>query len=971
MAIPKKIKENILHAIKEINEIKKLSNNANENDTDIKSPTDISNKEYNTISYKLGKTLIDSKKDMVSAISTPRKLFGIYLESKNRLQESDIKYLEKSKVVVRNVGKLNNVIGYKRIDDFISEEIHSNNENVSLQSLINIFGIKSGDKVFTLSDNKVYFETKSNEPIYTTSQKIWTTSSYTKKIINANFDLKKSDELDLVVIISFFDDNSKNRIHYNMLPINKNLNIAIPQNATYFNLGLKVTGEGVLEKKKIKLGGIQESIPITTIDYNLDDGISIIIPSYKGEKTIIDTLESIEKQKNINLDLLEIIIVINGEKDSTEEKIIEFSNNQKHLNIVCSYTNELGASEARNIAIKQASKEYLVFCDDDDLLSDEYLSGLYKIRNPESIGFCSIYDMKEDGQIVKDNNINTKLIRSLTDNVHNIENFTSAITMIASKIIPTKNIKDIVFDKSLRSGEDVVFFTDYYIRYNPKLIMCSNEETYYIRRLRDNSVSRQKMSFEFNVSQRLDVMKSLLSLKTSTYKKEQLEFIDSKIRAQCGFIVSYLKENPKEYKNIHLAIVKKDIKSFPYRYLQDRVGLTDPSLLVISYCHPPFVDTSAVVAAKRVFEFDEICDVVCADMSKVRAINPELSKINRHLIRDSFVLSTNPTFGGWSGIYEFASAIDFLVDDKNYTSVYSRSFWPASHFAAFEYKRKHPEVKWIAEFSDPIILDIEGNARKADISIDWVKEIIADFGLDYSLINEDNLYVWCELIVYIFADEIIFTCENQRKLMTNSFPHQKYINRIENHNQIIPHPTLPKEFYESNQIDYKLDESKVNFAYFGAFYKTRRLDDLIDALHSYKSNVGKYKKLKSPLIHIFTEQVDAAKEMVEEEGLDKYFIINNYVNYFDFLNISKAMDVLIVNDAKAKDMFGFNPYLPSKLSDYLGSSSKIWGFYEKNSAISFGSKENYYTELSKGEGFKTLIQILSESLNRDLIESRF
>ncbi len=970
MAISKKIKSNILHSVKEINEIKKLLTDKNIESLEVKQSEYLTDKEYDTISYKFGKTLIDSKKDIASAISAPRKLVSIYLESKKRSQKKDIKLLETSKVIVRDSENHTKTISYKKIDDFIVSE-ENIEEDISSQKLIDIFGIKSGKKVFTLTDEKIYFETIPSEPVYTASQKIWHTSKYSNSIVTASFNFKKADSLDLVVIISFFDNKSNNRIHYNMLPINKNLNITIPPNAVYFNLGLKVTGEGVLEKQKIMIGDASQPSPTKTKNYSLDEGMSIIIPSYKGEKTIIDTLESIKKQKNINLDLLEIIIVINGEKDSTEEKIIEFSNNQKHLNIVCSYTNESGASEARNIAIEKASKEYLIFCDDDDLLSDEYIAGLYKIRDLESIGFCSIYDMKEDGQIVRDNNINRKLIQSLTDSNYNVENFTSAITMIASKIIPTKNIKDMLFDKNLRSGEDVVFFTDYYVRYNPKLIMCKNEKTYYIRRLRENSLSRKEMSFDFNVVQRLDVLKSLLNLKNSILKEEQLQFIDTKIRAQCGFIINYLKENPKEYKNIHLAIVKKDIKSFPYRYLQDRANLTDPSLLVISYCHPPFVDTSAVVAAKRVFEFNEICDVVCADMSKVRAINPELSKINRHLVRDSFVLSTNPTFGGWSGIYEFASAIDSLVDDKNYTSVYSRSFWPASHFAAFEYKRKHPEVKWIAEFSDPIILDIEGNARKADISIDWVKEIIADFGLDYSLINEDNLYVWCELIVYIFADEIIFTCENQRKLMTNSFPHQKYINRIENHNQIIPHPTLPKEFYESNQIDYKLDESKVNFAYFGAFYKTRRLDDLIDALHSYKSNVGKYKKLKSPLIHIFTEQVDAAKEMVEEEGLDKYFIINNYVNYFDFLNISKAMDVLIVNDAKAKDMFGFNPYLPSKLSDYLGSSSKIWGFYEKNSAISFGSKENYYTELSKGEGFKTLIQILSESLNKDLIESRF
>lgn len=959
MAISKKIKSNVLHSINEINEIKKLLIDKNAEILEVKQSEYLINNEYKTISYKLGKTLIDSKKDIASAISAPRKLISIYLESKTRTKKGTIKLLETSKVIVRDSNSPIRTIIYKKIDDFmVSEE--NIEEDINLQKMIEMFGIKSGEKIFKLTDEKIYFETKSSQPLYTVSEKFWATSKYSNSIIRASFNFRKASNLDVVVIISFYDDKSKNRIHYNMLPINKNLNITIPIEAVSFSLGLKVMGEGVLEKQKIIISDAPQISSIKYKNYNLEEGISIIIPSYKGEETIIDTLDSIRNQKRIDLNLLEIIIVINGEKDSTIDKVNEFSKKYNHLDIKLSYTSKTGASEARNIAIKKSTKEYLVFCDDDDLLSQEYLSGLYNIRDLDSIGFCSIYDMKESGQIIKDNNINRKLAISLTDNKYNVDNFTSAITMIASKIIPTKNIKEMLFDKQLRSGEDVVFFSDYYVRYNPKLIMCSNEETYYVRRLRDNSVSRQKMSFDFNVNQRLDVIKSLLSLKTPKYEKEQLGFIDSKIRAQCGFIVSYLKENPNDYKNIHLAIVEKGIDSFPYRYLQDRAGLTDPSLLVISYCHPPFVDTSAVVSAKRVFEFNEICDVICADMSAVRAINPELSKINRHLVRDSFVLSTNPAFGGWSGIYEFASAVESLVNDKTYASVYSRSFWPASHFAAFEYKRLHPEVKWIAEFSDPIILDIEGNTRKADISYDWVKQVVKDFGLDYSLEQEDNLYVWCELIVYLFADEIIFTCENQRKIMLDKFPHQDNIIAAKDRSEIIPHPTLPREYYESNKSNYQLDSDKVNFAYFGAFYKTRRLDDLIEALRSYHINRADYKKSKQPIIHIFTEQTDSAYEMIQEEGLENYFIINPYFNYFEFLSISERMDVLIVNDANAREVFGINPYLPSKISDYVGSNSAVWAFYEEGSAISEFKDVQYFTESGSSQAHVTLSEILNE-----------
>ena len=125
MAISKKIKGNISHAIKEINEIRKLHAGKNIKDLEIKSSTSLADKEYNTISYKLGKALIDSKKDMVSAISTPRKLIVIYLESKRRSKTKNIKYLENAEVIVRDAQKSIGIVDYKKIDDFIVLYIHN------------------------------------------------------------------------------------------------------------------------------------------------------------------------------------------------------------------------------------------------------------------------------------------------------------------------------------------------------------------------------------------------------------------------------------------------------------------------------------------------------------------------------------------------------------------------------------------------------------------------------------------------------------------------------------------------------------------------------------------------------------------------------------------------------------------------------------------------------------------------------
>lgn len=958
MVFSKNLRNKLSNAIEKINRIKNSSSDNNQ--INVEPFLKTSNGEYNTISYKLGKILLDAKKDIPSALSTPKKLCELYFESERRKVNKNTKNHSSPKLSKKRNESSKKESRYKKIEDFLEKSIDISSS--SFQDFREAFGIHSGERIHILNQKKVFFDSDEGIPIYTKSKKIYKINSEIRQGINLKFNFEVSKHVDVVVIVSFFKSDSKERLSYNMLPINKSINIYVPEGSEYFSLGLKVLGQGFVKYKDTTFNNIKSAVKDLAINAEpaLEDGISIIIPSYKGEVTLFDTLESIVNQKGIDFSLLEIVIVMNGEKDKTEEKLIRFAEEKDFLTINYSYSSIAGASRARNIAIQKATKSFIVFCDDDDMLSEEFLAGLYQVRSLNSIGFCQIYDLKNDGQLLKDNPINQRLLSALDVEEPNLDSFTSALTMIACKILPTKNLRRMRFNEDLKSGEDVSFFSEYYIKFEPKLVMSSNKNTYYIRRLVSNSISRQAVSFDFNVLQRLDVISDLILLKRKL-TKVQLEFVDSKIRAQCGFIIRYLKDNPADYRKVHLSIIQKGIDLFPYRYLQDRLGMVSPTILIISYCHPPFVDTSAVVASKRAFEFNELCDVICADMSSIRGINSDLPKINEHLVRDSFVLSTIPSFGDWNGISDFCDSTISITQNREYEKIYSRSFWPASHFAAFEYKRKNPDVKWIAEFSDPVVFDIEGKVRDSLISKEWIREVVNDFNLDANLMNEDNLYIWCELIVYLCADEIIFTCENQKELMLSQFPYPKSILNSKGIVNIIPHPTLPSEYYESKNSDYKINDKNLNFAYFGAFYKTRRLDDLIAVLRFHKNNIEKFKGPKNPLVHIFTEQIDSAKSMIEKEGLENYFIINPYVDYFEFLNVSRHMDVLIVNDAKANEVFNINPYLPSKLSDYLNSGSEIWAFYEEKSTLSLVKGINYKSKLGD---INTAVQTFYKILNQ-------
>ncbi len=65
----------------------------------------------------------------------------------------------------------------------------------------------------------------------------------------------------------------------------------------------------------------------------LTEGISVILPTFRGEKWILKCLGSLSKQ-TLDKKLYEIIIIINGEKDNTESLIDTFKKKNNDLNII-------------------------------------------------------------------------------------------------------------------------------------------------------------------------------------------------------------------------------------------------------------------------------------------------------------------------------------------------------------------------------------------------------------------------------------------------------------------------------------------------------------------------------------------------------------------------------------------------------------------------------------------------------------
>lgn len=96
------------------------------------------------------------------------------------------------------------------------------------------------------------------------------------------------------------------------------------------------------------------------MDINMNPKVSIIIPTYNGEKYIQRAIESVLAQSFSDW---ELIIVDDGSKDNTEKIISDYSKNEKIKYI---YQENRGQASARNKGISIALGFYIAFLDDDD-----------------------------------------------------------------------------------------------------------------------------------------------------------------------------------------------------------------------------------------------------------------------------------------------------------------------------------------------------------------------------------------------------------------------------------------------------------------------------------------------------------------------------------------------------------------------------------------------------------------------------
>lgn len=221
--------------------------------------------------------------------------------------------------------------------------------------------------------------------------------------------------------------------------------------------------------------------------------ISILMPVYNGQEYLEETVLSILNQSYKEF---ELIIIDDGSSDNTKAICDNLEKVDKRIKII--HKKNTGVSHTRNVALDNASGEYIAFIDSDDSVYKDYLKILLSSME-KSNGQLAVCGFKErkisaNGQVEELSRVFCpKEVIAMEDMKDLIMDFGNSgllnplwNKLYSREIIEKNNIR---FKEDVETGEDFIFNLQYFRKI--KNICFSKEELYYYIRRNNNSITYQ------------------------------------------------------------------------------------------------------------------------------------------------------------------------------------------------------------------------------------------------------------------------------------------------------------------------------------------------------------------------------------------------------------------------------------------------------------------------------------------------
>ncbi len=274
--------------------------------------------------------------------------------------------------------------------------------------------------------------------------------------------------------------------------------------------------------------------------------LSLVIPVYNAELYLEDTLASIINQ-SIGFSNIELILVDDLSTDSSKKIIEKYVKKYDNVRAYFSDKNHGYPGFGRNVGLKNATADYVMFMDNDDELNVDMCKKLYEtIVNENADVVCCdthIVDLygEEKNNIPYSNGIekeNFVIIEG--DNLLLFKN-NSVWNKIYKKTIIDEN--SIEFMENTYA-DDLVFTSTFFIK-SKKLIYLKNYFGYKWK------IRTDSLSHEVKKEHILELVSTYRHLKNIFEEENKLDMGKEVLRNHVGFLLlqcSYLNENKNETK---------------------------------------------------------------------------------------------------------------------------------------------------------------------------------------------------------------------------------------------------------------------------------------------------------------------------------------------------------------------------------------------------------------------------------------
>ncbi len=274
--------------------------------------------------------------------------------------------------------------------------------------------------------------------------------------------------------------------------------------------------------------------------------VTVIVPAYNSEKYIQKCIDTVKEQTFKDYEML---IINDGSTDNTLKIIEENSKVYNWLRVITIENH--GQGYARNLGIREAKGDYILFLDSDDLLSPETLELTVKrIESDKSdLVFFDWIRYYEDTGIYKKAKTKEFFDEDILEGNETMKLLTLKVYFTVSNLYSKK----FLIDNNVKYGEgylyeDTTFLVSVAVHADKISII---KEPMYTVVTNSTSVTKRSYDTTKHADGFLKAVEECLSiLNKSKYKPE--EYYNYFVYAITRFIVYYTDRTPKKYKSVFL-----------------------------------------------------------------------------------------------------------------------------------------------------------------------------------------------------------------------------------------------------------------------------------------------------------------------------------------------------------------------------------------------------------------------------------